>query len=277
MARFKCFITYLIVCLLALGWSVPISAQTGSWDLIEWPRNTKLGIEVGWGIPYGSVLGDAGEIDGVWFLHPRWGTSLRSRVSHSWRWGIVGWYGMIKDQEGGAWAFGPEIGLLLGSKQKVQFVEFDDYGGELGKHSVEAHAVHVPICAQLTFFSEEISKILELKVGYELSIIYALRYQRFPRGVLWPHEKDHATWKANRTIFSGSLIFGGTVYFLRGCYLTMSFKAPIEALAKLKQSHKRERSSVGNSRLFYGAWARCTSLIEFSLGIDIVDSFLEDF
>ncbi len=203
--------------LLALGWSVPVSAQVDSWDLLEWPRNTKLSIEVGWGIPYGRALGDAGEIDGISFLRPQRGTRLQSRVSTNWRLGIVGWYGMIKDQADGVWAFGPEIGLLLGGQQKVQFIEVGDYGQKLGEHSVETHAVHVPICAQLTFFSSEVRKMLELKVGCELSVIYALRYQRSFKGGPWSYERDHATWKANSTITSSSLIFGGTIYFLQGC------------------------------------------------------------
>lgn len=64
--------------------------------------------------------------------------------------------------------------------------------------------------------------------------------------------------------------------------MTTSFRAPVEALAKLERSHEREhmcenRPQAGNARLFYGAWALCTSLIEFSLGIDLVDAFGGDF
>jgi len=56
----------------------------------------------------------------------------------------------------------------------------------------------------------------------------------------------------------------------------------VEVLAKLERSHEREhmcenRPQAGNARLFYGAWALCTSLIEFSLGIDLVDAFGGDF
>lgn len=270
-----------------VGWMLflPVVAQANSWDLLAWPRNAKLGVEVSWGLPYGWILGDGGEVDGIPILYPRWGTRLRSpKLGSNWRLGVVGWYGLIKDKESGSFALGPEVGIFLGNKYRVQFDELDHDDQVLGEHIVEERAVHIPVCLQATFFSEELNKMLELRVGYELSVIHALRYQWSPRELLrsYPEPEDPFTWEADRTAISGNLMVGGSVYLLRGCYLGVLFKAPIESLIRLHRPREtssihQDRLSAIHPRLFHGTWALHTSLVEFSVGIDMVALLFKDF
>ena len=125
-------------------------------------------------------------------------------------------------------------------------------------------------------------------VGYELAVVYALSLFWTPWG--YGQRLDTETqvaWKTNRIHASGSLIVGGTVYFLKACYLTMLFKAPVESLIQLNRSrsryathqewfydggptHNYRFTPTEKHRLVYGARVLCTSLIEFSFGIGFI-------
>jgi hypothetical protein len=82
---------------------------------------------------------------------------------------------------------------------------------------------------------------------------------------------------------TGSLVVGGTMYLFKGCYVTMILKSPLQSLVGVyhHRKHLREDCKDGlalpnSSLLMHGSRALCTSLIEFSFGVDIMMILSED-
>lgn len=245
-----------------------------------WHR--KIGVECGFGIPYGWLLEKGVEVDGI---GSRTGSKVSWLVSPNWRVGVVGWYGFFNDDYSAA--VGPEIGFLMSNKQRIKFVVSDKRGRKRKEVVVEEYHVQIPMYFQGSFVSSVTGeKKWEIKSGYELSIAYASRckltdlQERFSYSGDWqPDTNDQDFQKSGFTRVTGNLVVGGSVYFLKGCYLTMILKAPLQPLIESYRHLERVKKGLKNdsessdSVLAYASRMLCASLIECSFGIDIMAMF----
>ncbi|MFM2428561.1 MAG: hypothetical protein RL012_445 [Bacteroidota bacterium] len=109
----------------------------------------KIGIECGVGIPYGWLFTD-GTVDGIDICRAIDG-EIESRVNLNTRFGIVGWYGFYNADHSAA--IGPEIGLLMSSKQQGRFIASDRFKEKPEEIIVTESHIQIPMYCQGAFLS----------------------------------------------------------------------------------------------------------------------------
>ena len=231
----------------------------GAMPSTAWKKNAKVGIELRRGFPYGTLLKEDKEFK----------ADLEDlKINSNWQFGAVGGYSF--PYCGNTLAIGPEVGLLIGAKNKVEFSEFDR------KFSVQERYLYIPIALKLTAFKQK-TGVQEsgLMLGYELRVLLSsqLRQVGGPSDTgIQSGLKDFEN--TAKSIKRGSSIFlEGRVGIFKGCYLTGKLKLPATDASAF---HKANQENDNKRKHIHGIRMLSESFIELGLGVNIMKWFLSD-
>jgi hypothetical protein len=232
----------------SLAWAEPFKQPS-------WKQNMKVGVEVGFGAPYG------------WLINKQEDTQGRKlpkiELGPNWRFGVVWGYGFpIFDN---ALAIGPDTGLFIETKRKI------DFAFPCGVNmTVEEQYLHVPLALKLAGMDKE-TGVQEggLTLGYEFSILLSSKCNP-PAGGLSVANRamlERTKDMAKSSKLGGSIFLGGKVDLVAGCYLMGQLKFPITYFLALKDA---DQDGDDAKRALHGMRLLGASLVELGLGFNIM-------
>jgi hypothetical protein len=217
-----------------------------------WKQNIKVGVEVGFGAPYGWAITKEDIKEKGWELD-------NIQVSPNWRFGTVWGYGFPCLDD--TLAIGPDIGLFLGAKRKCGI--FFPCGTNI---TLKEQYLHVPLALKLATFDKE-TGVQEggLILGYEFNILLSSECSPSSSSLSAEHNAmlERANDIKNVSKLGGSIFLGGKIDLFAGCYFVGQFKFPITDFLGLKEDDEVKS-------YFHAARIACASLAELSLGFNIM-------
>ena len=223
----------------------------------------QVGLELGWGIPYGWLF--AGNLKGVLVDHKysigRVDTDSNVRIGAVWSYVFP-----LHDNK---YRLGPEVGLAYSRKRRIN-IPIQFLGNTI---TLEERYLSVPIGIRYDIPQSGGTGYNSLLLGFEFDILLSSYYTwskaRDHIGVLVAFYKEHAATREaipDLPRFTGSIFFDSIVVFPKGFYFRSRTRLPVVALAKL---------STDSSALFLLHINRVctTSWIELSFGVNLLEWF----
>lgn len=250
--------------LLALCWFSSPAWATSSLPP-AWKQNMKVGVEVGFGVPYALILGSMTAeylVDGT-----RMGVCS---ASPNVRLGAVWGYNFPLGRD---FRLGPEVGLAYSMTQRFKI--------PLWGVTIEEQYLKIPIGIKVGLpIQKGVLVRQSLTLGYEFDILLSSKYKQSGGGKLLPNVSWQGDKNLKETIpdlskLTGSIFFDSNVDFPNGFYIMTRVRFPV---VEFMAGSEKEKSGQGPSReldSFFMHLTRVfsTSLMEFNLGVDIMKWF----